>query len=309
MARAKRSDRSPGDTRTAPAGGVLYVVATPIGNLEDLTPRALRTLRSVSLIAAEDTRRLRSLGGADGFRARLMSMPAPREAERLAAVITHLASGRSAAVVTDAGTPIVSDPGSRLVTAARAAGFRVIPIPGASAVATALSGAGLGGAGFLFVGFLPQHGGARRRVLDEISRSPRTVVLFEAPHRLARTLEHLRAACGNERRAVIGRELTKVHEEILAGPLHDLGARLPERVRGEITVVLEGAAPGPAAPSADAPPDESLVGVVEELLRSGMSAARASREAARRLGCARREAYRAAMAFQARASMDEHDGQ
>lgn len=307
MARAKRSEHPSEQSRDAAARGVLYVVATPIGNLDDLTPRARRTLHSVSLIAAEDTRRLRSLAGADGFRARLLSIPAPREAERVATVIAHLAAGRSAAIVTDAGTPIVSDPGSRLVSAARAAGYRVVPIPGPSAVATALAGAGLGGAGFLFLGFLPSHGVRRRQALVEIARSPRTVVIFEAPHRLARTLEDLRAACGDLRHAVIARELTKMHEEIVGGPLHELIARLPDDVRGEITLLLEGGVPVCATPSGHAPQRESLAGVVEELLGSGMSVAKASREAARRLGCDRRQAYRAAIAAQSKEAPDEDE--
>lgn len=310
MARAKRSDR-PSDTRATPGGGTLYVVATPIGNLEDLTPRASRILREVSVIAAEDTRRLRALAGADGFRARLLSIPAPREAERISTVMAHLGAGRAVALVTDAGTPIVSDPGARLVSAARAAGFRVVPIPGASAVAAALAAAGLGGAGFLFLGFIPTHGGSRRQALEEIARSPRTVVLFEAPHRLARTLRDLCTTCGGQRLAVIARELTKVHEEIVGGPLEDLAARLPDAIRGEVTLLVEGATQGAGAPPSLAarPPDESLEAVVEQLMRGGMSAPQASREAARRLGCDRRAAYRVAISLQAKSPPDGPEDQ
>ncbi|MBK7972509.1 MAG: 16S rRNA (cytidine(1402)-2'-O)-methyltransferase [Deltaproteobacteria bacterium] len=308
MARAKRSDRSLETSMSPHSGGVLYVVATPIGNLGDLTPRARLALHSVSLIAAEDTRRLRSLGGTGGFRARLLSMPAPREAERIATVVDHLAAGRDAAVVTDAGTPVVSDPGSRIVRAARDAGFRVVPIPGASAVATALAGAGLGGAGFLFLGFLPPHGAQRRNALTEVARSPRTVVLFEAPHRLGRTLADLQSACGGGRHAVIARELTKIHEEIQAGPLQHLIDHLPERIRGEITLLLEGAEPGARAPTQDtALVVDSLAGIIEELLSRGMSPSQAAKEAARRLGCDRRDAYRAAVAAQSRHAPDESD--
>jgi len=239
-----------------------------------------------------------------------VSIPPPREAERAGAVIAHLASGRSAAIVTDAGTPAVSDPGSRLVSEARAAGFRVVPIPGANAVATALAGAGLGGGGFLFLGFLPPQGMQRRRAIEEIATSPRTVVMFEAPHRLERTLMDLRHACGDERRGVIARELTKLHEEFVCGPLRDLVAALPERVRGEITLLVEGVQPGTGARSYAAPPRaESLASVVDELLRGGMSAARAAREASRRLGCDRRDAYRAALAARTQTPPKEPDRQ
>jgi 16S rRNA (cytidine1402-2'-O)-methyltransferase len=279
--------------------GVLFVIGTPIGNLEDFTPRARRTLNEVSLIVAEDTRRLRALAPVGGFRARLLSVPAPREAERVATVLGHLARGESAALVTDAGTPVVSDPGARLVRAARDAGFEVVPIPGASAVATALAGGGLSGSSFLFLGFLPVNRVERRRLIDEVARSPRTIVLFEAPHRLARTLRELAAACGPDRRGVIARELTKLHEEITSATLGRLLASLPEQVRGEVTLLVEAGDPDrvTSIPSATTS-TPSLEAVVERLMRDGSSASRAAREAARQLGRDRREAYRIALSLQ-----------
>ncbi|MFN7954156.1 MAG: 16S rRNA (cytidine(1402)-2'-O)-methyltransferase [bacterium] len=284
---------------SSPHGGTLFVVGTPIGNLEDLTPRARRTLAEVSLILAEDTRRLRALAPQGGFRARLLSIPAPREHQRIDTLLDHLAGGGSAALVTDAGMPVISDPGAHLVRAAREAGYRVVPIPGVSAVATALAAAGPPAPTFLFLGFLPAHGTERRRRMDEIARSAHTVVIFEAPHRLRRTLTELAEACGPARRIVIARELTKLHEEILAGPLQTLVAELPELVRGEITLVVDPADPD-SMPAAGVEPAPDAEAVLARLLGEGRSTAQAAREAARALKRDRRELYRLAIEIQAR---------
>ncbi len=281
-------------------GGVLYVIGTPIGNREDLTPRAARVLSEVRLIVAEDTRRLRGLAPAAGFSARLVSLPAPRENDRVATVLEHLARGESAALVTDAGTPAVSDPGARLVRAAHEHGFRVVPIAGASASSAALSASGISGSSFLFLGFLPVRGADRGRILDEVARSRRTVVLFESPRRLHATLGELVTRCGPARYVAVCRELTKVHEQILAGPCGTLAASLPDPVLGEITVVIEaaheGASPAPAPPEVQ----ESAEAVLARLLAEGRSTSQAAREAARQLGRDRRELYRIAVELGAR---------
>ncbi len=289
-----------GSVMSSPEAGTLYVVGTPIGNLEDLTPRARRILGEVSLILAEDTRRLRALAPAGGFRARLLSLPAPREHERIHVLLAHLATGGAAALVTDAGMPVISDPGARLIRAAREAGHRIVPIPGVSAVATALAAAAPVQPSFLFLGFLPVHGAERKRRLVEIGRAPHAVVLFEAPHRLRRTLGDITEACGPARRMTIARELTKLHEEVVSGPVGTLLDALEDPVRGEITLVIDAwDGEAQAAVRPDTPP-VSAEEVLARLLAAGRSTAQAAREAARELGRDRRELYRLAVAIQSR---------
>jgi 16S rRNA (cytidine1402-2'-O)-methyltransferase len=222
--------------------GVLHVVSTPIGNLEDITLRALRVLKEADLVAAEDTRRTRALLTHFGIAKPLVSYHDAVEARRTPALVERLRRGARIALVTDAGTPGLSDPGHRLVAAAAAAGIAVVPVPGPSALTAALAVAALPSERFTFEGFLPTRAAARARRLAELRAEPRTLVFFEAPHRLAATLDALCAAFG-DRPAVMAREVTKLHEEIRRGTLGALrdAVRAGGRVRGEVTLVVGGA--------------------------------------------------------------------
>jgi len=222
--------------------GVLYVVATPIGNLEDLSARALRILGEVDLIAAEDTRRTRALLTKHGLRRRLTSYHDAVERQRAPALVDALRGGSDVALVSDAGTPGVSDPGHHLIRGAIAAGIQIVPVPGPSAVTALLSVAGIPCERFAFEGFLPPRAGPRRRRLDGLATEPRALVFLEAGRRLPAFLEAAEAALG-DRPAVIGREMTKRYEEILRGALSELRAELVSRggVRGETTIVVSGA--------------------------------------------------------------------
>ena len=220
----------------------LYVVATPIGNLGDVTRRALDTLESVDVVAAEDTRVTRGLLSHFGIAAKLVALHAHNERGSAERVIAWIREGKSVAFVSDAGTPAVSDPGAILVDAVRAAGLRVIPIPGVSALTTALSAAGIAADGVVFAGFLPAKGSERKERLAELAASPWAIVLYEAPHRVARTLADLHAALG-ERDVVIARELTKKFETIARVPLAEASAWVEaddDRRRGEFVLVVEG---------------------------------------------------------------------
>jgi 16S rRNA (cytidine1402-2'-O)-methyltransferase len=228
--------------------GTLYVVATPLGHLGDLTARATELLRSVPVVAAEDTRRSRALLTHIGaLHPRLISYHAHSDAGAAAGILRLLAEGSDVALVTDAGTPGISDPGSALVHQIREAGFLVVPIPGPSAVSTALSAGGLPADRYLFMGFLPRKGTERSRLLARIATEEWTTVLFEAPGRVGGLLEDLRAAAGDARRVVVARELTKLHEEFVTGTLAEMAVRLGEETawRGECTVLLEGAGAAP----------------------------------------------------------------
>ena len=216
--------------------GTLYVVATPIGNLEDVTLRALRILREVSVIAAEDTRRTSRLLQHYSISTPTTSLHAHNEEARTPRLIERLRGGESIALVSDAGTPVVSDPGGRLVAAAHAAGVRVEPIPGPSAALAAVSASGMGGDGFLFVGFPPARAAARLAWLSRLAPEPRPVVLYEAPHRIRATLQDLLAALG-DRTVALGRELTKAHEELVVKPISQHLAAIDEG-RGEYTLVV-----------------------------------------------------------------------
>lgn len=224
--------------------GVLYVVATPIGNLEDLSPRARRVLAEVALIAAEDTRHSGKLLAHFGIHTPLLSMHDHNEAERVPALIEKLLAGESLALVSDAGTPLISDPGFDLVRAARAAGISVTPVPGASALVAALSVAGLPTDRFVFEGFLPAKAGLRRARLGELARETRTLVFYEAVHRLLEALQDMSAAFGEERSAVVARELTKLHETVRTGSLQELAGWAEQdttAVLGEVVLLVEGA--------------------------------------------------------------------
>jgi 16S rRNA (cytidine1402-2'-O)-methyltransferase len=269
--------------------GTLYVVATPLGNLGDLSPRAAEVLRTVPVVAAEDTRRTRGLLSHLGAEAQVLSFHAHSGPRRLETILEILDGGRDVALCSDAGTPTVSDPGTDLVAAARAAGLAVVPIPGPSAVATALSAAGISGDRYLFLGFLPRKGGERQRLLQRAAAEEWSVVLFEAPPRLVALLKDLVGAAGAERRAVVARELTKLHEEFRTGTLAELAGYFSEvPPRGELTVVLEGTGGPPEEPDRS----EEALEAAAELLAEGLS----RREVARRLteshGLSRNDAYR-----------------
>jgi 16S rRNA (cytidine1402-2'-O)-methyltransferase len=220
--------------------GTLHVVATPIGNLDDLSPRAVETLRRCATVACEDTRRTGGLLSRFGLSTPMLSLHKFNEAERVGEVLRLLADGRDVALVSDGGTPGISDPGAWLVRAAIDAGHRVSPVPGASAVATLLSAGGLPADRYVFDGFLPHREGERRRRLRELRAETRTVVLFEAPHRIRDTLHDLAEILG-ERTIVLGREMTKLHETILRGSASRVLALLGEgEVLGEIAIALAG---------------------------------------------------------------------
>lgn len=268
--------------------GTLYVVATPLGNLADLSQRAKDVLCSVDLVAAEDTRRSRTLLSHVGAHASMVSVhahAAPAHAER---VLRALAEGRTVALLTDAGTPGISDPGADLVRAAREAGAAVVPLPGPSAVVTALSISGLPADRYTFLGFLPRAGAARRELMARIAASEWSVVVFEAANRLVKLLEDLAASLGDERRAAVARELTKLHEECRTGTLLELaGYYRASPPRGEVTVVVAGGAPQPERSD-----PEAVRRRAEALLAGGMSRRDAAGQLAGEFGIPRNEAYR-----------------
>ncbi|MBX5483495.1 MAG: 16S rRNA (cytidine(1402)-2'-O)-methyltransferase [Myxococcaceae bacterium] len=221
--------------------GVLFLVATPIGNLGDLTVRAKEVLGKVSFIACEDTRRSRVLLDHYGISKDLVSLPAFAEAERAGRILDRIAAGEDCALITDAGSPGISDPGEHLVQQALARGIAVTPIPGPSAVIAALSASGLPTGRFHFLGFLPRKGPDRRALLDEVAPLQATLVFYESPRRLQETLDDLSEALGGERRAVVARELTKLHEEFVRGTLDELRERYRgAEVLGEVVVLVEG---------------------------------------------------------------------
>jgi 16S rRNA (cytidine1402-2'-O)-methyltransferase len=223
---------------TATGAGILHVVATPIGNLEDITLRALRVLRECDRVVAEDTRRTRQLLTAHGISRPLLSLPAHDEERRVPALVDRLLAGESLALCSDAGTPVVSDPGALLVRAAREAGVAVVPVPGASALTTALAGSGLRGDRVHFLGFLPRSPGKLRRAVESGVLTGGTVAFYESPLRLARTLALIAPACG-ERPVVVARELTKVHETFHTGTASTLAeAFAAHPPRGECTVLI-----------------------------------------------------------------------
>lgn len=267
----------------------LYLVSTPIGNLDDLTRRAERVLAEVDRVLAEDTRRTRVLLDHLGLSPPIVSCHAHNEASRAGQLLGWLAAGEDVALVSDAGTPLVSDPGERLVRAASEAGHRVVPVPGPSAVTAALAASGLPVTPFAFLGFVPRRGEARRSTLERIAGSSETVVAFESPERLIRLLDDLAEACGEGRSVAVARELTKVHEEVVRGTLAETSRYYEERgVRGEVTVVV---APAPEAPDADAVDEAAARALARVLLDGGTSPSRAARDVARRLGLPRNTAY------------------
>ncbi|HYL02087.1 MAG TPA: 16S rRNA (cytidine(1402)-2'-O)-methyltransferase [Steroidobacteraceae bacterium] len=270
------------------APGRLQVVATPIGNLADLSARARETLAQADLIAAEDTRHTGALLKALGIARPLLSLHEHNESQRAAMLLARLAAGETVALVSDAGTPLLSDPGFELVRRALQAGFEVRAIPGPSAITTALSLAGLPTDRFCFEGFLPSRGHERRAALAALAHEPRTLVFFEAPHRIVATLTDMAAQLGATRAAVVARELTKAHETVYRGTLEELAARaLAEAnfARGEITLVVQGAAAQAAGV------DERLLRRAVELLAKELPPGRVAAIAAALTGATRAAAY------------------
>jgi 16S rRNA (cytidine1402-2'-O)-methyltransferase len=273
--------------------GTLYVVATPIGNLGDLTPRAREILAQVSLIAAEDTRHTGQLLKHFGIQSPLVSLHEHNEARRAEELVGRLASGESIALVSDAGTPLISDPGFDLVAHARARGIRVAAIPGPCAAIAALSIAGLPTDRFTFEGFLPAKASARRAQLEGLRSESRTMVFYEGPHRIKDVLTDMRDAFGGERRAVVCRELTKHFETTYDGTLDELVRKSADDAdisRGEIVVVVSGAAKQTTTTMLDA--EQLLHALLEELTPS-----QAAKIAARLTGEKRGELYDKAMAM------------
>ena len=269
--------------------GTLFVVATPLGNLGDLSPRAAEVLRSVAAVAAEDTRRTLKLFAHLGAPApEMLSLPAFDERARVGRIVERLAAGDDVALCTDAGTPGVSEPGAALVAAAWAAGARVVPVPGPSAAVAALSASGFPADRFTFAGFLPRKGGARAEALRALAGSGTTVVLYEAGNRTAATLADLALALG-DREALVGRELTKLHETLLRGRLSELAPQFAGDVPGEVTIVVSGEGAAPAA----AEPPEPLDAELARRLAAGEAPTAIAREVARARGLKRSDVYAA----------------
>ena len=271
--------------------GTLYLIATPIGNLEDITHRAVRLLSEVDVIACEDTRHTKKLLNHYGINTKTISYHEHNERERSRELIERLKSGVDVAVVSDAGTPGISDPGFRLARMAIDNDVQVVPVPGASALISALVASGLPTDEFFFGGFLPARSGARRARLAELRSLPATLVFYEGPHRIAATLKDVREILG-ERQAVVARELTKMHEEIARGSLSELAARFssPESARGEMVLMIDRTVlPGESVPNQS---DASVSALVMELEAKGLDHRAALKRAARELGLSRDEAYR-----------------
>ena len=268
--------------------GRLQVIATPIGNLGDVSARAREALERAAAVAAEDTRHTGALLQALGVSRPLLSLHAHNETQRVPEILARLAAGETIALVSDAGTPLLSDPGYELVRAAADAGIDVESIPGPSAITTALAVAGLPVSRFCFEGFLSARERERRAQLAQLAAEPRTLVFFEAPHRIAATLGDLAAELGGDRRAVVARELTKAHETIYRGTLAELAQRAVAEdnfQRGEITIVVAGAAPAAAGV------DTALLRRAIDLLSKELSPSRAAAIAAQLTGATRAEAY------------------
>ena len=267
----------------------LYVVATPIGNLGDITRRAVDTLGAAAVVLAEDTRRTGMLLRRLGISTRLVSAHEHNEASRARLVVEMLREGKAVALVSDAGTPLLSDPGARIVAETAAAGFAVVPVPGASALLAALVASGIAADRFTFYGFPPRKGPERAALLEEVAALPHAAVLYESPNRVGRLLADLADAAGAGRRVAVARELTKLHEEVFRGTLADAGAHFSGEVLGEIAVVVEGRPVDRAVEEAtDELAARSMAGA---LLAQGLSPTAAVKELRRRLGIARNTAY------------------
>lgn len=271
--------------------GTLFIVATPIGNREDITLRALRVLREVAIVAAEDTRHTGQLLAHYGITARFLSLHEHNERARISSIVSRLDDGDDVALVSDAGTPLIADPGARLVQAVHAAGHPVVPVPGASALLAASVASGLVTGPFTFVGFLPARGIARRAALESLRTLPHPIICYEAPHRMGALLTDARAILG-DRRCALCRELTKIHEEITVTTLSEALASLDAKPpRGEYVVIIA-EAPATAGGTVNV---DALDAIVRSLLASGHSSAAAAKEAAAMTGIDRATCYRRAV--------------
>jgi len=269
--------------------GSLYIVPTPIGNLEDITFRAVRVLKEVDLIAAEDTRHTQVLLNHYDIRTSVTSYHEHNERGKARELVEQLRQGRSIALLSDAGTPMISDPGYRLVVEAIRAGVQVIPLPGPSAVTAALSAAGLPTDRFGFEGFLPAKKSERRSALEALKKDTKTLIFYEAPHRLKETLADMAEIFG-DREVAIGREISKVHEEFLRGALRGILATVEQQtVRGEITLVVQGATSG--APVSE----EGVISEIRQLAENGMRVKEISELVGAHHGISKREVYRLAL--------------
>jgi len=283
--------------------GTLFIVSTPIGNLEDISQRALRILREVDVIACEDTRHTRKLLNHFGIDAETISYHEHNEAERAGELCELLSAGRNVALVSDAGTPLVSDPGFRLVNAAIEEGINIVPIPGATAIVAALSASGFPPDQFLFAGFLPARANARKAKLEELRGLNATLIFYEAPHRIAATLRDARDVLGN-RKAVVARELTKLHEEFVRGTLDGLTEVFadPLKARGEIVLLISGASRDESENGPQESTETSFAERMAELQQDGLDEKAALKKTARELGMKRDEAYRMLVAQKNRRS-------
>jgi 16S rRNA (cytidine1402-2'-O)-methyltransferase len=289
------------DNRSAAAAGTLYVVATPIGNLRDITLRALDVLGTVDLVAAEDTRKTARLLSHFEMKAPLVSYHEHNEAERTPELVRRLQQGASIALVSNAGTPGVSDPGYRLVTAAANAGLRVVPVPGVTAAAAALSASGLATDAFVFAGFLPRKTGPRRRQIQALADGARTVILYESPQRIAALIEELIESFG-DRRAVLAREMTKLHEELIRGRLSEVLAALRGRsqIKGECTLLVAGRTDGEPASW-----DAVRADLRRALQSGGRGVSALAKEVAQIHGLPRQAAYAEALKIKAELAASE----
>ncbi len=273
--------------------GILYIVATPIGNLEDITLRAIRVLKEVDLIAAEDTRHTKHLLDRYGVATPLTSYHDHNKEEKAPVLVARMLDGKSIALVSDAGTPGISDPGYFLINLAADQNITVMPVPGATAAVAALSISGLPTDSFVFEGFLPARQQARLKRLQELSEEKRTIIFYEAPHKIVTTIEDMIEILG-DRQAVMTRELTKIHEEILRGRLSEILRRLREgTVKGEFTVIVHGASEKPG--SKDIDPAEYLRNL---MIHRGLSKKEAVAAAAKELGLRKKELYKESLKIQ-----------
>jgi 16S rRNA (cytidine1402-2'-O)-methyltransferase len=273
--------------------GTLYLVATPIGNLEDMTFRAIRILQTVDLIAAEDTRHTGKLLQHFQIKTPQLSYHEHNSQQRIPELLSQLSQGKAIALVTDAGMPLISDPGYELVKACVAQGISVVPIPGANAAITALSAAGLATDKFVFEGFLPAKSKERRTYLETLTSETRTIIFYESPHRLRETLQDLGTILGEEREIVLARELTKMHEEFWRGTIKDAIAHYTNREpQGEFTLVVAGATLEKPQLS-----EAAIKAELQNLLKQGLSRSEASRQLAQQTSLPRRQIYQLALSI------------
>ncbi|TYC59541.1 16S rRNA (cytidine(1402)-2'-O)-methyltransferase [Marinobacter sp. BW6] len=290
------SDFQSSDSRKGALGGTLYVVATPIGNLDDLSPRAARTLASVDVVAAEDTRHSGRLLNHLGIQKRMIALHDHNEKDRAAGILAELNAGRDVALISDAGTPLISDPGYVLVRDARAAGYRVSPIPGPCALVVALSAAGLPTDRFLYVGFLPAKRSGRRASLEPLASEPATLVFYESPHRILESVRDIAEVLGEDREMVLGRELTKTFETFYSGSVAEVLAELeqdPHGTRGEFVVMVRGAMTQPGN-------DDAATMDVDRVLRvllAELPVKKVAKMASELTGLSKNELYQRALAL------------